>query len=146
MLLVFNFLAGLLVGFLLCYISVLFIVIAWSMWSDLCHDRMEKDIFARFYRTKTERRMEWIFTPPVILLAILGAIVLPANFVEHNKDNSAILLGGLSALICVAFFLASCIWRKNEKKKANQALESTSTAVTPPAVAGDRASGTRGSS
>jgi len=31
------------------------------------------------------------------------------------------------------------------KEKPNQALEPTSTAVTPPAVAGDRASGTRGS-
>jgi len=33
-----------------------------------------------------------------------------------------------------------------ENKKPNQALEPTSTAVTPPADAGDRASGTRGSS
>jgi hypothetical protein len=32
-----------------------------------------------------------------------------------------------------------------EKNSPNQALEPTSTAVTPPAVAGDRASGTRGS-
>jgi hypothetical protein len=34
---------------------------------------------------------------------------------------------------------------ESAKKPPNQALEPTSTAVTPPAVAGDRASGTRGS-
>jgi hypothetical protein len=36
-------------------------------------------------------------------------------------------------------------WYQKQNKAPNQALEPTSTAVTPPAIAGDRASGTRGS-
>ena len=43
------------------------------------------------------------------------------------------------------FLMWEAIPYKHKKTEPNQALEPTSTAVTPPAVAGDRASGTRGS-
>ena len=48
-------------------------------------------------------------------------------------------------MLCVGIIMFA-ITPKKGKKKPNQALEPTSTAVTPPASAGDRASGTRGSS
>jgi len=51
-----------------------------------------------------------------------------------------------SEIMLLAVQLAAIIWFISEHmKKPNQALEPTSTAVTPPADAGDRASGTRGS-
>ena len=56
--------------------------------------------------------------------------------------NISTLLLLLSLWWCVQRFLTRKI---DKKKEPNQALEPTSTAVTPPASAGDRASGARGS-
>jgi len=56
-------------------------------------------------------------------------------------------LAGFLSIICLIMTLVSQFRRnKPEEHLPNQALEPTSTAVTPPADAGDRASGTRGSS
>ena len=52
------------------------------------------------------------------------------------------LLGGIPIVVAAIW---DCFLPK-QKTEPNQALEPTSTAVTPPASAGDRASGTRGSS
>ena len=54
-------------------------------------------------------------------------------------------LSVLSSLVFVLAVLFGVLAILSGQKKPNQALEPTSTAVTPPADAGDRASGTRGS-
>ena len=62
------------------------------------------------------------------------------------------LEGVISAIILIAIFdkwsddREKINQQQPHEKEPNQAPEPTSTAVTPPAVAGDRASGTRGSS
>ena len=59
----------------------------------------------------------------------------------HSPEIRAVIAGVAFAIFVVGIGVFH--YRKTEP---NQAPEPTSTAVTPPAVAGDRASGTRGSS
>ena len=86
------------------------------------------------------------------LLGIIGLLFIPgalwlASFLISYPQESLVLARKYGAFIWIALALAwsiQCLIRR--KTEPNQAPEPTSTAVTPPAVAGDRASGTRGSS
>ena len=62
-------------------------------------------------------------------------LTVDADFLDAARNRAAAAID-----ICPTMFSVSY------QKQANQALEPTSTAVTPPADAGDRASSTRGSS
>ena len=68
------------------------------------------------------------------IVAVLFSMLHASYWVFHLTAASGALVG--AALTMVYIY----------KRWPNQALEPTSTAVTPPADAGDRASGTRGSS
>ena len=77
-------------------------------------------------------------------LSITLALVIYTGAVLITGKNSA-SSGHLSGF-ALTWIAINYLNRRIGKKAANQAPEPTSTAVTPPADAGDRASGTRGSS
>ena len=91
----------------------------------------------------------------LILEFIAAFIVANGLFaVVRYRERGALSAGDWRAIaVCLAVSLlivgaVVCLLRllvHAKKTEPNQALEPTSTAVTPPAVAGDRASGTRGS-
>ena len=79
-------------------------------------------------------------------LAVLGP---DGKVIGHviQSDRTKDYCGMFIFLSIATFFM---LWvtsyvTKDKPSAPNQALEPTSTAVTPPAIAGDRASGTRGS-
>ena len=79
----------------------------------------------------------------VVAIAFLVGLAPSHFFFEPG------LLGELQFLAFVLVLITIAVWLFLRlypiETEPNQALEPTSTAVTPPAVAGDRASGTRGS-
>ena len=76
--------------------------------------------------------------------AILAAYTVRLELLEHQNRDRGLWLSRLSLAAVVGLVITSLL-RNKKRIEPNQALEPTSTAVTPPAVAGDRASGTRGS-
>jgi len=79
---------------------------------------------------------EYVGLPVMGAAFALGHLRLPQYAYSALFPLCALIWAWFVYLILAAFF---------QKKEPNQALEPTSTAVTPPASAGDRASGTRGS-
>jgi len=82
----------------------------------------------------------------IAFVASLGLIAQTASNATYIRVSAYVI----SLLMAVFGCLGSWLWRRlaydHDQKAPNQTLEPTSTAVTPPAIAGDRASGARGSS
>jgi ascorbate-specific PTS system EIIC-type component UlaA len=79
---------------------------------------------------------------------IVGLMTIVFYALDRRPFATKVTFVGFSIIVGCAFVWMVAVkpFLEGMRNEPNQALEPTSTAVTPPAVAGDRASGTRGSS
>lgn len=117
----FDFMAGLVVGILLTFLSGVMLAIAWGFLKDVIGEGKN-----------THRAIQLIVVLAMTVIGSIAALILPVLFIEHNKGSPAVLFGGVVALVLGAAFVRRTLIRR-PKKLASQTPEPTSTAVTAPA-------------